>query len=171
MIKTVPPRYDIAKLKPVFSVEQFDLHYNKIYTKHVEDFNNSKGDFAYNKAGAFLHELYFENIRERRENNVPTGKVEQIINMRYGSLDNFVSTVIEQSERLQGNGWIWMNTAGYVNIIPNHRIVDNVALVIDLWEHAFLANFGTDRESYLKQHFSIINWEIVNQRILAPKEK
>jgi len=163
--------FDITKLKPVVSVESFDMHYNKIYKKHVDDFNNDKGDFAFNKAGAFLHELYFENIREARANNAPSGKAEHIIKVRYGSFENFLKTLFEQAERLQGNGWLWMNTSGYVNIIPNHRIVDNIALVIDMWEHSFVPVFGSDREAYLKQHLSIINWEVVNNRILNPRSE
>ena len=58
-----------------------------------------------------------------------------------------------------------MNTSGYLNIIPNNRIVDNVALVIDCWEHAFMFNFGNSIENYVKQSINIINWDVVSRRI------
>jgi len=170
-LKPVKVLYDVAGLKPVISVAAFDIHYHNIYVKHVDDFNNHQGDSAFNKAGAFLHELYFDNIREARENNLPTGKCEHVINMRHGSFERFVSALFEQASRLQGNGWVFMNTSGYVNIIPNNRIVDNVALVIDLWEHSFLYMYGNDRNKYIQDHLSIINWEVVNRRMLENKKE
>ena len=170
-IKPIKVSYDIAGLKPVVSITGFDLHYHQIYKKYTEDFNEGVGDIAFNKAGAFLHDLYFGNIRPFRQDNRPIGKAEHIINLRYGSYERFVSTLIEQSSRLQGNGWVFMNCAGYVNIIPNNRIVENVALVIDLWEHSFLPNYGNDRNKYIEEHLSIINWDIVNKRMLETKKE
>ena len=170
-ISQVPVSYDISKLKPVVTETAFNLHFNDIYKNHVDCFNASLGDIPFHKAGAHLHSLYFENIREYRHNNEPVGKSAQVIEMRYGTYNNFVQSIYDQVYRLQGNGWIFMNTAGYVNIIPNNRIVDNVAMIIDFWEHAHLFNYGSDRNKYLKDHLHIINWDVVNQRILSPKKE
>lgn len=170
-LEVVPVHYDIGGLKPVVNEIGFDLHYNGIYHKHVSDYNNKQGDFAFNKAGAFLHGLYFENIREYRKNNIPSGKVAQILSIRYGSFENFLRTLEDQSNRLQGNGWLFMNTAGYINIIPNNRIVDNVALVIDLWEHAFVPTHGVDRNKYISEHLGVIDWDVVNRRIEEQQNK
>ena len=65
--------------------------------------------------------------------------------MRYGSFENFVKTTEDQISRLQGSGWIFMNSAGYINIIPNNRIVKDIAMIIDFWEHAYIHKFGSDR--------------------------
>ena len=165
--------FDISSLKPVIDEASFDLNY-RVYKNHVDDFNASRGDFAFNKAGAHLHQLYFENLRGIRANNLPTGKIAQTIELRYGSYDNFVATLLEQGSRIQGNGWLFMNSAGYINIIPNNRIVDNIAMIIDVWEHAYVRVFGTHKEEYLRQHLSIINWDVVNQRLFeidAKKKK
>lgn len=170
-LKPIKVSYDIAGLKPVASIAGFDLHYHQIYKKHIEDYNTGIGDSAFNKAGTHLHDLYFEGIREVRTDNKPSGKAEHVINMRHGSFERFEQALFEQASRLQGNGWVFMNNAGYVNIIPNNRIVDNVALVIDLWEHAFLPTYGNDRNKYLKDHLSIINWDVVNRRMLENKKE
>ena len=139
--------------------------YNKIYKKLVDDFNKGVGDFAFNKAGAHLHKLYFENLRERRDTNVPIGKAEHIITQRYGYFNNFKKQVQEQASRLQGSGWVFMNMQGYVNIIPNYRIVDNVAMIIDCWEHAYAYTFGHDTEAFIDSVFDIINLDTVNTRL------
>jgi superoxide dismutase, Fe-Mn family len=170
-LEMTPIGFDVSKLKPVISEQAFNLHYNHIYKDHVDRYNKGIGDFAFDKAGAFLHSLYFENIRELRQNNLPIGKSLNTINTRYGSFERFVTTVLDKSRSLQGNGWIFMNTSGYVNLIPNNRIVDNVAMVIDCWEHAYMFNFGNDIESYIKSQLSIINWDCVNERMLKKPEK
>lgn len=166
-LKSVDFHHDVGALKPCISEIGFDIHFNKIYQQYIKDFNNGVGDFAFNKAGAHLHGLYFDNIRERRENNLPIGKSEHVINNRYGSFENFKKTVFEQASRLQGSGWVFMNTAGYVNIIPNNRIVDNVAMIIDLWEHAYAYTFGHDRALYIENFLDIIDWDVVNSRLLG----
>jgi Fe-Mn family superoxide dismutase len=162
--------YDISQLKPVISETSFQRHlkFNNIY---IDNFNNRTGDIPFNKAGAFLHKLFFENIRENRPNNVPIGKSQQIINLRYGSLENFMLTYMETVEKLQGSGWVFMNTSGYLNIIPNNRIVDNIAFVIDFWEHAFYSDYGTDRKAYARDVLQLLDWSVVNQRILDSKNK
>jgi superoxide dismutase len=172
-MKQITVSYDISKLKPVTNEISFDQHFNQIYKDHVVSYNSGTGDIPFNKAGAFLHELYFENIREARPNNLPLGRADHVIALRYGSFDNFVKTLCDQVERLQGSGWVFMNHAGYINIIPNNRIVDNVVLLIDCWEHAYIHTHGTDRSSYIRQHLSIINWDVVNKRIqtIADKKK
>ena len=101
--------HDIGQLKPAINEVGFDIHYNKIYKKLVDDFNQGVGDFAFNKAGAHLHKLYFENLRERRDSNVPIGKAEHIITQRYGNFNNFKKQVQEQASRLQGSGSVYMN--------------------------------------------------------------
>ena len=82
-----------------------------------------------------------------------------------------MTVLFDQAARLQGSGWIFMNHAGYVNIIPNNRLVENVAMIIDLWEHAYYPTHGNDRTKYLKAHMGIINWDVVNARLLKGKSE
>lgn len=161
--------YDISKVK-VFDPSNISEHL-KIYSSHKEKYNNGTGDIPFEKAGMFLHELFFKNIREYRVDNKPLGKVADILETRYGSWKNFYSTYIDTVNKLQGSGWVFMNTSGYLNIIPNNRIVDNIAFVIDFWEHSYYFNYGSDREAYAREVLNIINWDEVNQRILASKDK
>ena len=161
--------YDISKVK-VISQQDFQEHL-KIHQKHIDNFNNGKGDIPFEKAGAHLHKLFFENIRERRMDNTPMGKVADILETRYGTWDNFYKCYMDTVDKLQGSGWVFMNTAGYLNIIPNNRIVDKIAFVIDFWEHSYYPRYGSMRGVYAKEALSIINWDVVNQRILQANEK
>lgn len=162
--------YDVSRLSPVISEKSFAWHL-AINNQHISSYEFGQGDIPFNKAGAFLHKLYFENLRDYRQNNVPMGKVAQIIELRYGSLENFVKTYLDTVNKLQGSGWVFMNTSGYLNIIPNNRIVDNIAFVIDFWEHSYYMNYGHDRIRYAKDTLDLIDWSVVNQRILDAKNK
>lgn len=164
-IQLVPITFDIGRLKPAISEIGFDMHYNKVYKPHVDNFNKQRGDIAFHKAGATLNGLYFENIREYRQDNRPIGRAADVIDKRYGGYENFCHSTIDQMVRLQGSGWIFMNNAGYINIVPNNRIVDNIALIISFWEHAYCFTHGVDRLTWLKNAMSIVNWDVVNQRL------
>lgn len=170
-LERIKVSYDITKLAPVINQKGFHEHYNGNYKAYVDHFNSGEGDLAFNRAGAFLHDIYFRNIRERRENNAPIGKAEHVINMRYGSFDGFKRTVFNKAKELQGSGWIYMNQAGYVNLIPNHRIVEGVCLLIDMWEHAYVYTHGHNKDEYIDEMWKIVNWDDVNQRLLTPIKK
>lgn len=165
----IPFGHDVSKLNPCINEKNFAEHYNGVYDNHIDSYNHEKGDFAFHKAGIKLHELYFENIRTFKEANMPYGKSLELIQYRYGSWENFTTVLFDQAERLQGCGWIFMNHAGYINIIPNNRLVENIAMIIDLWEHAYFPTHGSDRNKYVKSHLGIINWDIVNARLLKGK--
>ena len=161
--------YDVSKVK-VISTTDFQEHLS-IHQRHIDNFNNGQGDIPFEKAGAHLHKLFFENIRERRIDNIPMGKVADILETRYGNWDNFYKCYMDTVQKLQGSGWVFMNNAGYLNIIPNNRIVDNIAFIIDFWEHSYYPRFGSMKNAYAKEMLTVINWDIVNKRILQANEK
>jgi len=78
MAKQVPFINDIATLKPAINEIGFDMHYNGVYNNYIEAVNNNEGDIPFNRAGEYLHRLYFENIRDYRPNNQPIGKSAQV---------------------------------------------------------------------------------------------
>lgn len=166
------PSLDVSKLKPCINEKGFELHYTGVYSNHVKEFNHSENtDFAYHKAACKLHELYFQNIMAYKENNAPYGKALELIQYRYDTYENFLTQLYNQADRLQGSGWVYMNNAGYINIIPNNRLVENIALIIDLWEHAYVLTHGANRKEYISSFLGVINWDVVNARLLKSKKE
>jgi len=39
-------------------------------------------------------------------------------------------------------------------------------LVLDVYEHAYFIDYGSDRKSYIEDFFANLNWEAVNKRYL-----
>jgi Fe-Mn family superoxide dismutase len=47
----------------------------------------------------------------------------------------------------------------------NHEIKEDIALLIDWWEHAWALDYQSDKESYLNNIWKIIDWDVCNQRL------
>ena len=121
--------------------------------------------------GMLLHELYFENLSGSKAIN-KEGPLYAKIQADYGSYDlwkaDFVATgamrgigwVISYIEPKQGrliNEWIDEHALG-------HIAGGTPLLVMDVWEHAYITQFGTDRPKYIDVFFNNINWDVVSKR-------
>jgi Fe-Mn family superoxide dismutase len=49
-----------------------------------------------------------------------------------------------------------------MNHFPNGRLI----LIMDVFEHAYMPDYGTDREKYAEAFFKNINWDEVNARLM-----
>ena len=60
-----------------------------------------------------------------------------------------------------------MDTSGTIKTIKDHKVVKNIALLVDWWEHAWALDYQADKAKYLTNTWKIINWDVVNDRINA----
>jgi Fe-Mn family superoxide dismutase len=152
-----------SALSPVFSKEAISLHYGTLYKNYVKKALDGEGEFQ--TAGARLHTLFFMQFQAPKNNNKPDGAVQSLIDSKFGSFDSFKSKVTEAALGIHGSGWVYLSTSGAIKTIPNHKITDNVALIIDIWEHSYVIDYGADKEKYLKEIWKIMDWDIVNVRL------
>lgn len=125
--------------------------------------------FAVN--GTYLHEWYFENLGG---DGKPTDKISAVLADKYGSLENFLKYFAACG--LAARGWVVLawdthdkalkvyngdahNQGGVWGAIP--------LLVMDVYEHAYFIDFGSDRKTYIQEFINHINWSVVEQRYLA----
>jgi Fe-Mn family superoxide dismutase len=150
--------------KPVFSEETMDIHYGTLYKKYVEAAKS--GDASdFQLAGAYLHTILFEQIQIPATSNNPIGISKSFIEDYFGSYENLKKAVEEAALDLTGSGWIYVDTKGSIKTIEKHKIVSNIVILIDMWEHAFLIDYGADKKKYLKELWKTINWDIINTRL------
>ena len=157
--------YSRDALSPVKSRATIDYHYANLAQGYVDRFNKGEGDDKFNKAGAFLHNLYFPGLKEPSSKNQPTGKSAEIINKKYKSFDAFKEAILKQAMSIQGSGWVYMDLNGGIKTIVNHEIRKDIAMLIDWWEHAWALDYQSDKKKYLENTWKIINWEVVNERL------
>jgi Fe-Mn family superoxide dismutase len=152
-----------TELSPVFSKEAIDLHYKKLYKAYVDKALAGEGEFQI--AGAKLHTLFFEQFQAYKPNSKPTDLSKILINDKFGSFDKFKDAIKKTALTIHGSGWVYLDTKGVIRTISNHKVVDNVALIIDMWEHSWILDYGSNKEKYLDEIWKIINWSIINARL------
>lgn len=157
--------YSRSALAPTLSKANIDNHYGKLAKGYVDRYNKGEGDRTFNAAGAFLHNLFFPQLRAARTTNKPTGAIKTLIERKFGSFDKFKDEVAERAMKLQGSNWIYLSKTGTIKTIPNHQKRTDIALLIDWWEHSFVLDYGSNKKKYLDNIWKIIDWDVVNHRL------
>jgi Fe-Mn family superoxide dismutase len=157
--------YAKTALSPVMSKSTIDYHYGKLAKGYVDKFNKGQGNDSFNIAGAYLHNLFFPQLRAPRSTNKPTGSIKSLIERKFKTFEKFKEAFAEEAMKLQGSNWIYLSKTGTIKTIPNHQKRTDIALLIDWWEHAWALDYGSDKAKYLKNIWRIIDWDVVNQRL------
>lgn len=133
----------------------------------VEIICTSSGPLFNNAAQAWNHEFYFNCISPVKKE--PTGKLLNMINENFGSLESFKEKFIASAVSNFGSGWTWlvqtgpnklklMNTSNAAN-----PLVDGFTpiLTVDVWEHAYYLDYQNRRADYVKDFVEHVDWDFV----------
>lgn len=125
--------------------------------------------------GMILHELYFENLGGKKLLSPKTPLYEKIVK-DFGSFDawrkNFVATGM-----IRGIGWVILyqdpKSGLLQNIWVDEHHINHIAggkplLIMDVWEHAYITEYGLNREGYINAFFKNIDWAVVEKRYSGP---
>jgi Fe-Mn family superoxide dismutase len=163
-LEIVKLAYTENQLAPVISGASMRYHYGKLAHGYAERFNKREGDRTFNYAGAWLHNVYFTQFRQPRQNNKPNGPVGNLIKQKFKTWDDFKDKFKEEAMKLQGSGWIYLARDGSIKTIHNHQVRNDILILVDMWEHAFNLDYGTDKKRYLDNIWRIFDWNIINSR-------
>lgn len=163
-LEIIPLNFTPREVSPVLSNDTINLHYGKLAHGYAERYNNKEGDMDFNYAGVFLHNTLFTQFREVRNNNKPNGPMLGFINKHFGSYDNMKDEFEEVAMKLQGSNWLYLADNGTIKTIKNHEVRDDILLLVDFWEHAWILDYGSDKKKYLNEQWKIINWNVINTR-------
>lgn len=122
--------------------------------------------------GMRLHELYFSNLGGSGTSLNPKSPLYQRIVQDFGSFEawkqDFMNTGV-----IRGIGWVILYFDPVHDRLMNmwisehqngHMAGGNPILIMDVWEHAYLLDYGLDRMGYIKAFFNNINWNVVSKR-------
>ena len=164
-LETVPLPYGKKELDPVLSEASLDYHYENLAKGYAERYNKDEGNRDFNRAGSFLHNIFFPQLRAPKSPNRPKGASLQLIEQVHGDFDALKQAIKEEAMKIQGSGWVYMSTSGDIKTIKNHAVRTDIALLIDWWEHVWALDYQADKAKYLENIWKIINWDVVNQRL------
>jgi Fe-Mn family superoxide dismutase len=154
--------YKKDELAPVMSEDTINYHYGKLARGYVDRYNKGEGDRYFNESGAFLHNIFFPQLKAPKGSNKPTEASANLIDKKYTNFNNFKKEFTETAMSIQGSGWVYMSRTGDIKTIKNHAIKQDIALLVDWWEHAWALDYQSDKKSYLKNQWTIMNWEHIN---------
>ena len=162
--------YDRTELEPVMSEDTLDYHYGKLAKGYVDRYNKSEGDADFNKAGAFLHNIFFPQLKKPTGGNKPFDISQEFIGKHFrGGFEELKSQFEQTAMVIQGSGWVYLSRNGQIKTIKNHEIKNDIVLLIDWWEHAWALDYQADKAKYLKNIWRAINWSVINDRLNLKK--
>ena len=159
-----PLKFTRKDVKGVMSDDTLNLHYNKLAKGYAKRYNDKIGDRDFNYAGVFLHNIWFDQFREVRIINKPNGPIASFIEKHYKTYGEFQTKFEEEAMKIQGSGWLYLSSKGDIKTIVNHEVREDILLLVDWWEHAWILDYGSDKKEYLKQLWKIIDWNKISTR-------
>lgn len=168
------------------SDKTMEIHHGKLYQGYVNKTNEileklsvadlSSANQVYSQAGELkrqlsfawngvvLHEGYFESLGG--EGSVIEGNLKKAIENSFDSIEKWQKDFMASG--LAARGWVVLaydfnskQLQNYSCDVHNHGGIWGTApiVVLDVYEHAYFIDFGTDRKSYIETYFKNLNWQ------------
>jgi len=129
---------------------------------------------SYNKNAVFLHELYFEDAYNSKPKAIDKSPAKQLLNELYAAKAKGFEQDLIRMAKVPRNGWVvlefcFVTGKLYLDAFDLHEIGVQShtipVLALDMWEHAYVIDFGIDKEEYAKWFLSRLNWNSIAKRI------
>ncbi|NUN24802.1 MAG: superoxide dismutase [Candidatus Jettenia caeni] len=136
------------------------------------EFSELKRRLGWEFNGMRLHEYYFENLGGKSGIN-KEGKLAKKMAEDFGDYATWEKD-FRAVGAMRGIGWAVLyqdSTNGrLINFWINEHDVSHPAgcnplLILDVFEHAFMLDYGLKRADYLEAFFKNINWSVVEARL------
>lgn len=117
-----------------------------------------------------LHEAYFENMGETKKS--PNSATEKVLMKQFGSYENWFNEFVACGT--SARGWCVLTyeqrTNTFRNILLDAHDFGDICvgfpiLVLDVYEHAYFKDYGTDKATYIKNFMNAIDWDVVGKRV------
>lgn len=126
--------------------------------------------------GMRLHELYFANIKKGGTSVDAAMQIKNQIVKQFGSYEQWEKE-FKVIGAMRGIGWVILYldvmTGTLCNVWINEHDVGHLSgaiplLVMDVFEHAFMLDYGLKRADYVEAFFKAIDWVAVEKRMATP---
>jgi superoxide dismutase, Fe-Mn family len=147
------------------------LEMHKAGKTAAPEYAELKRRFGWEFNGMRLHEYYFENLGGNGQMK-PSSPLAQKLTKEFGSVEHWESD-FRATGAMRGVGWVVLyqdDASGRLfNVWVNEHDVGHLAgcrplLIMDVFEHAFMIDYGLKRADYIQAFFQTIKWEAVEKR-------
>ena len=132
------------------------------------DFRELKLEESFALDAVILHEYYFDNLGG---NSIPSAFIESRLARDFGSFESWQEDLIASG--LSARGWVVL--AEDIDGTLRHFVCDThnqggiwgyrPILVLDVYEHAYFIDYGTNRKEYLNAFLKNLDWKVVEDRL------
>jgi Fe-Mn family superoxide dismutase len=171
-------------LAPHISAETLDFHYGKHHQAYVTNLNKlvegkpeasksleelivaSEGGVFNNAAQIWNHTFYWNSMKPQGGGK-PTGKLLELVNRDFGSVDALLQQLGEAAKTQFGSGWAWLVDDGGKLKVTKTANADlpmkhgqKALLTCDVWEHAYYIDYRNARPNYVDAFLkNLVNWD------------
>ena len=128
--------------------------------------------FGWEFNGMRLHELYFGNMTKESSTLAKETGLSQNLTRIYGTYDNWEKD-FKAVGAMRGIGWTILyydpESRESFNVWVNEHDVGHLAgavplLVLDVFEHAYMLDYGIKKADYIEAFFKAIDWSTAEER-------
>ncbi len=132
-----------------------------------------KRRFGWEFNGMRLHELYFDNLTRTPEPLEANAPLARLIREQYGSFEAWRDD-FKAAGTMRGIGWVVLYhdpvSGRLFNVWINEHDLGHLAgctplLIMDVFEHAYMLDYGLRKADYIEAFVQNINWEVVAARL------
>ncbi len=136
------------------------------------EFAELKRRFGWEFNGMRLHEYYFENMSKTKKHLKDDAPLFKKMVESFGSGENCHKSFIATGS-MRGIGWVIMyydkQADRLFNVWINEHDVGHLAgavplLVMDVFEHAYMIDYGLKKADYISAFIESIDWDVVSKR-------
>ena len=136
---------------------------NQVYS----DLRSLKVDLTFAIGGIKNHEIYFEHLGG--SGGDPAGVFGDLVKRDFGSVADWKADL--KATGMGGRGWAWTaydwdegRLFNYIGDAQNTFPVWNATplVALDVYEHAYFIDFGTDRATYIDRFLDNLDYDVVN---------
>lgn len=136
------------------------------------EFAEMKRRFGWEFNGMRLHEYYFGNMKKGGSEAPSDSELMKKIKKQFGSMSDWEKD-FKGTGAMRGIGWVVMyyDSIGdrLLNVWIDEHDVGHLSgaapiLVMDVFEHAFMIDYGLKRAEYINAFFKVIDWEEAQRR-------
>ena len=129
--------------------------------------------FGWEWNGMRLHELYFENLVNGGTAMNETSELKKVIDYVWGSFENWQKEFIGLGT-MRGIGWVVLAYDPIKKMVFNTWVGEHdegvlagsvPILVMDVFEHSFMLDYGLKRADYINAFMKNVNWTVAEERL------
>ena len=161
----------------VNNLNAFLEKYHEAEVKHdAEKMLELSSIVKFNGGGHINHSIFWEILSPQSKEGgdlKETYEIYKSITKHFGSFEKFKELMNTKTVAIQGSGWGWLGVskqtkALIVDTTLNQDLLSAKGIIplfcIDVWEHAYYLKYKNLRADFVKNIWSILNWEIIETK-------